>query len=59
MHTTTQSQRGFTLIELLIALAVGSLLMGGIYGILVQQRNAYAMHQRLLEIRQTFAWVST
>lgn len=52
MHTTMQTQRGFTLIELLIALAVGSLLMGGIYGILVQQRNVYAMHQQLLEMRQ-------
>ena len=52
MQTTMQTQRGFTLIELLIALAVGSLLMGGIYGILIQQRNVYAMHQQLLEMRQ-------
>ena len=52
MPTTMQTQRGFTLIELLIALAVGSLLMGGIYGILVQQRNVYAMHQQMLEMRQ-------
>lgn len=52
MHTTMQTQRGFTLIELLIALAVGSLLMGGIYGILMQQRNAYAMHQQMLDMRQ-------
>ena len=47
-----QTQHGFTLIELLIALAVGSLLMGGIYGILIQQRNAYARHQQMLEMRQ-------
>ena len=47
-----RTQSGFTLIELLIALAVGSLLMGGIYSILVQQRNVYARHQQLLEMRQ-------
>ena len=52
MQTTVQTQRGFTLIELLIALAVGALLMGGIYGILVQQRNVYAMHRQMLEMRQ-------
>ena len=52
MQTTVQTQRGFTLIELLIALAVGALLMGGIYGILAQQRNAYARHQQILEMRQ-------
>ena len=52
MQTTVQTQRGFTLIELLIALAVGALLMGGIYGILVQQRNVYAMHRQRLEMRQ-------
>ena len=52
MQTAMQTQRGFTLIELLIALAVGSLLMGGIYGILIQQRNVYAMHQQMLEMRQ-------
>ena len=45
-------RHGFTLIEMLIALAVGSLLMGGIYGILAQQRNVYAMHQQVLEMRQ-------
>ena len=52
MQTFTRTQHGFTLIEMLIALAVGALLMGGIYGILVQQRNAYAMHQQILEMRQ-------
>ena len=52
MRTTLRTQHGFTLIELLIALAIGSLLMGGIYGILVQQRNVYAMHQQMLEMRQ-------
>ena len=51
-HATPRTQRGFTLIELLIALAVGSLVMGGIYGILVQQRNVYAMYQQMLEMRQ-------
>ena len=52
MKVALRIEHGFTLIELLIALAVGSLLMGGIYGILVQQRNVYAMHQQLLEMRQ-------
>ena len=52
MKIALRTQRGFTLLELLIALAVGSLLMGGIYGILVQQRNAYARHQQMLEMRQ-------
>ena len=47
-----RTQHGFTLIEMLITLAVGSLLMGGIYGILIQQRNVYAMHQQMLEMRQ-------
>ena len=47
-----RTQHGFTLIELLITLAVGSLLMGGIYGILIQQRSVYAMHQQMLEMRQ-------
>ena len=37
---------------MLIALAVGALIMGGIYGILVQQRNVYARHQGMLEMRQ-------
>ena len=50
--SSLRTQDGFTLIELLIALAVGALLMGGIYGILVQQRNVYAMHRRMLEMRQ-------
>ncbi len=48
----TATAGSFTLIELLIALAVGSLLTGGIYGILVQQRNVHAMHQQVLEMRQ-------
>ena len=52
MQTTMQTQRGFTLIEMLIALAVGALLMGGIYRMLVQQRNVYTMHQQVLEMRQ-------
>ncbi len=52
MKVALRIEHGFTLIELLIALAVGSLLMGGIYGILVQQRNVYTMHQQLLEMRQ-------
>ena len=52
MKVALRAQHGFTLIELLIALAVGSLVMGGIYGILVQQRNAYARHQQMLEMRQ-------
>lgn len=52
MQITMPAQHGFTLIELLIALTVGSLLMGGIYGILIQQRNVYAMHQQVLEMRQ-------
>ena len=52
MQATWRTQRGFTLIELLIALAVGSLVMGAIYGVLVQQRNVYARHQQTLEMRQ-------
>jgi type IV pilus assembly protein PilW len=47
-----RTQHGFTLIELVIALTVGSLLMGGVYGVLVQQRNVYAMHRQMLEMRQ-------
>ena len=52
MQATLRTQHGFTLIEMLIALAVGALIMGAIYGVLVQQRNAYAMQQRILEMRQ-------
>ena len=52
MKATLRDQHGFTLIELLIALAAGSLVMGGIYGVLVQQRNVYARHQQMLEMRQ-------
>ena len=52
MKATLRDQHGFTLIELLIALAAGSLVMGGIYGVLVQQRNIYARHQQMLEMRQ-------
>ena len=52
MKAILQTRNGFTLIELLIALAVGALLMGGIYGLLAQQRNAYARHQQMLEMRQ-------
>lgn len=52
MQSTLRTQQGFTLIELLIALAAGSLVMGAIYGVLVQQRNVYARHQQMLEMRQ-------
>lgn len=50
--SSLRTQQGFTLIELLIALTAGSLVMGAIYGVLVQQRNVYAWHQQMLEMRQ-------
>lgn len=52
MPITLRTQDGVTLVELLIALAAGSLVMGAIYGVLAQQRNVYARHQQVLEMRQ-------
>ena len=46
-----QSQ-GLSLLELLMALAVGSLVLAGVYGLFVQQQRVYTLQDQRLEMQQ-------
>lgn len=45
-------QQGVSLVELLIALAAGSTLLAGLYGMFVQQQRVYSLQEQLIEMQQ-------
>jgi type IV pilus assembly protein PilW len=47
-----RSQKGFTLIELLISLAIGSLLLTGIYNFYITQSRIYAVREQIAAMHQ-------
>jgi type IV pilus assembly protein PilW len=52
LSTSSNIQKGFTLIELLIALAVGSLLLTGIYNFYITQSKIHAVREQVAEMHQ-------
>ena len=46
------SQKGFTLIEILIAIAIFSIVMGGIYSVYETQNRSYLVQQQVASIQQ-------
>jgi type IV pilus assembly protein PilW len=45
-------QTGFTLIELLLALALGSLLLVGVYEVLINHQRTFALREQIAEMQQ-------
>lgn len=52
IKTGFRQQKGFTLIELLISLAVGSLLLAGIYNFYISQSKIHAIRQQVADMHQ-------
>jgi type IV pilus assembly protein PilW len=52
MRVCAWTQKGFTLIEMLIALAIGSLLLAGIYTFYLSQKKAHAIREQVGEMQQ-------
>jgi type IV pilus assembly protein PilW len=47
-----RTQHGLTLIEMLVAMAVGSLVLAGIYGTFVQQQRVYTLQDHMVRMQQ-------
>lgn len=48
----TKNQKGFTLIELLVSLAMGSLVLIGVYDLYISQSNLYMLRQQVSDMHQ-------
>ena len=48
-----QHQRGFTLLELMTALAIGSIVVGGLFGTMLMQQQSYMAQMELVEASQS------
>ncbi len=46
------SQKGVTLIELLVALVIASLIMAGVYKVVISQGKAYNVQEQVVEVQQ-------
>lgn len=44
--------QGLSLLELLMALAVGSIVLAGVYGLFIQQQGVYSLQEQLIEMQQ-------
>lgn len=52
-NTFTCEKTGFTLIELLVVMALGSLILFAIYGVLDSQQRIYRTQEEILDMRQS------
>ncbi|MBW2595962.1 MAG: prepilin-type N-terminal cleavage/methylation domain-containing protein [Deltaproteobacteria bacterium] len=52
LHTSQESDRGFTLIELLIAMAVGLVLLGAMYGVFTMHSKTLGTQEQIAEMQQ-------
>ncbi|HSI04038.1 MAG TPA: prepilin-type N-terminal cleavage/methylation domain-containing protein, partial [Myxococcota bacterium] len=51
-HAVRQSERGFTLIELMVATAIGLIVIGGVFGVMITQQHTYRTQMELAEASQ-------
>ncbi|MBW2558494.1 MAG: prepilin-type N-terminal cleavage/methylation domain-containing protein [Deltaproteobacteria bacterium] len=51
-HPSPESDRGFTLIELLIAMAVGLVLLGAMYGVFTMHNKTFGTQEQIAEMQQ-------
>jgi len=47
-----RTQHGLTLIEMLVAMAVGSIVLAGIYGTFIQQQRVYTLQDHMVRLQQ-------
>jgi type IV pilus assembly protein PilW len=47
-----RTQHGLTLIEMLVAMAVGSIVLAGIYGTFIQQQRVYTLQDHIVRMQQ-------
>jgi prepilin-type N-terminal cleavage/methylation domain-containing protein len=47
------NNKGFSLVELLVALAISSIIVGGIYTLFVSQSKTYSKQEQVVEVQQT------
>ncbi len=52
LHSSPESDRGFTLIELLIAMAVGLVLLGAMYGVFTVHNKTFGTQEQIAEMQQ-------
>jgi type IV pilus assembly protein PilW len=52
LHPSPESDRGFTMIELLIAMAVGLVLLGAMYGVFTMHNKTFGTQERIAEMQQ-------
>jgi len=52
LFSSTESDRGFTIIELLIAMAVGLVLLGAMYGVFTMHSKTFGTQERIAEMQQ-------
>jgi len=53
LHPSPESDRGFTLIELLIAMAVGLVLLGAMYGVFTMHNKTFGTQEQIAEMQQS------
>ena len=51
-HPSPESDRGFTLVELLIAMAVGLVLLGAMYGVFSMHNKTFGTQEQIAEMQQ-------
>ncbi len=52
MNVVLRVSRGFTLVEVLIAMAVGALLLAGLFSVYVNQKKVYTLREQIAEMQQ-------
>ena len=52
LHPSPESNRGFTLIELLIAMSVGLVLLGAMYGVFTTHSKIFGTQEQIAEMQQ-------
>ena len=52
-HPSPGSDRGFTLVELMIAMAVGLVLLGAMYGVFTMHNKIFGTQEQIAEMQQT------
>ncbi len=52
-HPSPESDRGFTLVELMIAMAVGLVLLGAMYGVFTMHNKTFGTQEQIAEMQQS------
>ena len=51
-HPSPESDRGFTLVELMIAMAIGLVVLGAMYGIFTMHNKTFGTQEQIAEMQQ-------